>query len=463
VCHQGIEDEFRASIHGRILAEGKEGAPTCTSCHKSHGIHAIDKPYLANFVKECSNCHLELGKSYLASYHGKAVQLSDYSSAICSSCHGAHNILPKSDPKSRVASENLVATCSECHTNVNENFVKYIAHMNIFDRKGQPIIFYTWAIMTTLLCSVLLFFIPHTLLYFKRSLFQHIKHNGIALAHQPKDERLIRRFTPFHRFTHGLIIISFMGLVATGFPLKFSHTGWAQSLTAFFGGVQFMGLLHRILAIVTFAYAGIHAIYLIYFFLKHRPRPLLKFLFGPHSMILNFKDIKDFIAMVRWFFWLGPRPRFDRWTYFEKFDYWGEIWGVFLIGGTGLLLWVPTWFTRWLPGWVLNCATVVHSIEALLAASVIFLVHFVNTHLRPEKFPVDMVMFTGYMPESELKEERPVEYERLQQSGELDALVVPPMAFHWRLIGAILGIISFMCGLALIVLALVAEIRNYLG
>jgi cytochrome b subunit of formate dehydrogenase len=165
--------------------------------------------------------------------------------------------------------------------------------------------------------------------------------------------------------------------------------------------------------------------------------------------------------MLRWFFWLGPRPKFDRWTYFEKFDYWGEIWGVFVIGGTGLILWFPTLFARWLPGWILNCAMVIHSIEALLAASVIFLVHFFNTHLRPDKFPVDMTMFTGRMTETEMKEERTDEYKRLMESGELEKRIVNPLPWQWRLVGVIAGILAFLFGLFLIALAIETEIAQF--
>jgi len=133
---------------------------------------------------------------------------------------------------------------------------------------------------------------------------------------------------------------------------------------------------------------------------------------------------------------------------------------VFLIGGTGLILWVPTLFTRWLPGWVLNCATVIHSIEALLAASVIFLVHFFNTHLRPGKFPIDMVMLTGQMPESEMIEERGLEYARLKAAGKLEERIVKAIPRRWRTAGAVLGIAAFLFGMVLIALALSTELAK---
>jgi cytochrome b subunit of formate dehydrogenase len=328
--------------------------------------------------------------------------------------------------------------------------------------KANPEVFWTFVIMTGLLLSVLALFIPHTILWFQRSLIGRLK-NPLGHGRKAGEERMIRRFKPVHRFTHGLIVVSFMGLVATGFPLKYSYTEWAHRLSSLFGGIHVMGLLHRGLAIVTFTYAAVHVAFLVYFFFVKCPKPRLRYIFGPDSMIFSWRDFKDFIAMLRWFFWLGPRPKFDRWTYFEKFDYWGEIWGVFVIGGSGLLLWFPTLFTRWLPGWVLNCAMVIHSIEALLAASVIFLVHFFNTHLRPEKFPIDTVMWTGQMSESEMQEERGTEYQRLVETGALEDRIVEPMSLTWRIVGVILGISAFLFGLFLIALAIRTELSQILG
>jgi cytochrome b subunit of formate dehydrogenase len=379
--------------------------------------------------------------------------------AVCSSCHGAHDILPPDDPKSRVAKGNLKETCGKCHPGANDNFVQYIAHVDYTSRESHPAVFYTFWGMTILLCSVLAVFIPHSLLWFQRTLIGRLKHT----QHGGEKPRMVRRFNTVHRITHGLIIISFMGLVATGFPLKYSYAGWAHNLTAAFGGIYAMGILHRVFAIITFAYAGAHFAYLVYFFWRKCPKPRWRYVIGPDSMLFSFRDFKDFIAMVRWFFRIGPRPRFDRWTYFEKFDYWGEIWGVFLIGGTGLMLWMPTLFTRWLPGWVLNCAMVVHSIEALLAASVIFLVHFFNTHLRPEKFPIDMTMWTGQISEEEMKEERPAEYERLVAANELESRIEDPISLRWRIVGVVLGISAFLFGISLIILAIRTELFNITG
>ena len=117
----------------------------------------------------------------------------------------------------------------------------------------------------------------------------------------------------------------------------------------------------------------------------------------------------------------GPKPQFDRYAYWEKFDYWAVFWGMIVIGFSGYAMWFAPFFARFLPGWALNAVLVIHSEEGLLAILFIFSIHFVNTHLRPDSFPMDMVVFTGVESEEEFKHKRPLEYERLVKDGKLEA------------------------------------------
>jgi cytochrome b subunit of formate dehydrogenase len=143
-------------------------------------------------------------------------------------------------------------------------------------------------------------------------------------------------------------------------------------------------------------------------------------------MVPNRQDLKEFIATMKWFVGRGPRPQYGRWTYWEKFDYFAVFWGVFIIGSTGLALWFPIFFTRFIPGSFINVATIIHSDEALLATGFIFTVHFFNTHLRPEKFPMDTTVFTGRMSLVELKRDKPREYAELVESGRLEENLAEP-------------------------------------
>ncbi len=233
------------------------------------------------------------------------------------------------------------------------------------------------------------------------------------------------RFIRLNRVLHIVMIVSFMSLALTGMTLKFSYTTWAVILAHLFGGFESAGYVHRLAAVMMFGIFVAHIVEL--FKMKKREHKTLRqLIFGPDSMMFNKKDWKDFIGSMKWFLGKGPRPKFGRWTYWEKFDYFAVFWGIFVIGSTGLTLWFPEIFTLVLPGYFLNIATIIHSDEALLAVGFIFTVHFFNTHLRPEKFPMDLVVFTGRMDLEEFKHDKPAEYEELVKNGTLEENLVEP-------------------------------------
>jgi len=205
--------------------------------------------------------------------------------------------------------------------------------------------------------------------------------------------------------------------------LKFAHMEWTTFMANLLGGVKAAGNIHRFAAVVTFGYFTFHLLTL--FQLRAKAGVSVKeFIFGKNSLMFSKQDIKDLGASIKWFFGLGPRPEYGRWTYWEKFDYMAVFWGVAVIGFSGLILWFPEFFTLFFPGWVINVAQIIHSDEALLATGFIFTIHFFNTHLRPESFPMDTVIFTGHVPLEEYKKDRPREYQELVESGKLDSVVV---------------------------------------
>jgi cytochrome b subunit of formate dehydrogenase len=234
-----------------------------------------------------------------------------------------------------------------------------------------------------------------------------------------------QRFSRLNRLLHVIMIISFMSLALTGMTLKFSYTGWAVTLSRLLGGFETAGYIHRMAAVLMVGVFSAHVVDL--FRRKSREFGSWKaLLFGPDTMLPTRKDLRDLIESVKWFVGKGERPSYGRWTYWEKFDYFAVFWGVFVIGSTGLMLWFPELFTYIVPGWVINVATIIHSDEALLAVGFIFTVHFFNTHLRPEKFPMDLVIFTGRMPVADLREDKPLEYEEHVRKGTLAKSLVEP-------------------------------------
>ncbi|HKJ03307.1 MAG TPA: hypothetical protein VJ997_12660 [Longimicrobiales bacterium] len=262
------------------------------------------------------------------------------------------------------------------------------------------------------------------------------------------------RFTLYHRLTHAAVILSFFLLVITGLPLRFSEAFWAGPLMGLLGGVAMAGLLHRIGAVITFGYFAAHLFYLVRK-VSRVPDPM-KMFWGPDSLVPQPRDILDFWNQVRWYFGRGPRPRFARYSYMEKFDYFAVFWGVAIIGGSGLMLWFPEFFARFVPGWVFNVATIVHADEALLASGFIFTIHFFHVHFRPEKFPLDAVMFTGRATRDYMEEEHPEILDQIDgraaSAPSMDQITdtpAPPPSRRASLVAAGFGFLAVAVGLAL--------------
>jgi cytochrome b subunit of formate dehydrogenase len=267
-----------------------------------------------------------------------------------------------------------------------------------------------------------------------------------------RPERFQQRFDRVDRTLHGFLMLSFLGLAATGLPVLFATAPWAQRLAALLGGFGVTGVLHRLFAVILIAVFLSHLARLSHRLLIRKERGIL---WGPRSMVPQPRDVTDLIAHVRWFVGAGPRPRFDRYTYWEKFDYWAVFWGMGIIGTSGLMLWFPEFFSWFLPGWIFNIALLVHGEEALLAVGFIFTIHFFNGHLRPDKFPMDLVIFTGRVSEHELADERADEYDRIR-SGHAPPLEAGPPSARSQAVGRVIGTIAVTTGLTIVGLILYA-------
>jgi hypothetical protein len=197
---------------------------------------------------------------------------------------------------------------------------------------------------------------------------------------------------------------------------------------------------------------------------KLRVRRLLGYVFGPDSPLPNFQDVRDGAAHLKWFIGRGPQPKFDRFTYWEKFDYFAELWGSMFIGLSGLVMWFPAAFSRYLPGWGVNLAHVIHSQEALLAAGFILTVHFFNSHFRLEKVPLDTVMFTGRVTEAEMKHERGRQWERLQAEGRLGEIQAKGLTNRtWSLVTSVFGLTALVLGILFTIAMVVGLARLWFG
>jgi len=384
------------------------------------------------------------------SIHGELTELGYGPAAECADCHGAHDIFAVDDPRSHVSPQNRVETCRRCHPYASANFARFDPHADYTDAARNPLIHGVYVAFMTLLISVFGFFGLHSLLWFVRSLI-HVLVHGRPRGLVPGSTAYVR-FVPFHRWSQAALLISFLALALTGLPLKYHHAAWAKQLAQALGGFDSTSFWHRFFAVTTFA------CFIIYVFRlgqqlfagRKQGTSLVRLIFGPDSPVPNLRDLKDFFKLVRWFVGLGPKPTFERWTYWEKFDFWGACGDIVIIGFTGLILWFPNFFCSFLPGITLNIAKVIHSTQALLATGFVFAIHFFNTHLRAEKFPADMSVLTGLVSEQEMAEERNDYLERIRRQGELERqlAVVPSRGHLWTV--KILGFVALGVGLALL-------------
>jgi cytochrome b subunit of formate dehydrogenase len=460
-CHLGILEIFKTSVHWSGKAENGVELPTCESCHTSHTIGRIDREgFRFEMMAHCGNCHRTEAETFFDTFHGKVSRLGSAGAAKCYDCHGTHGILPASDPRSTLGRDNVVQTCGQCHPDSNRRFAGYLTHATHHDQEKYPLLFWTFWGMTTLLVGTLTFALLHTLAWLFRLWLSRDEWRAHKARSKVDKQKLYQRFSRYNRFLHLFMMLSFLTLALTGMTLKFSYAAWAQGLAWILGGFETTGALHRL---------GAATLVVVFFVHLNKVRrdkrrdgkSWWQVITGPSSILFNLRDLKEAGQSVKWFLGLGPRPHYGRYTYWEKFDYFAVLWGIIIIGSTGLVLWFPEFFTRILPGWTINVATIIHSDEALLAVGFIFTIHFFNTHFRPDKFPMDPVIFTGRTTVEELKYDKPREYEALVESGQLEEHLVEPVPHRLERLYKIFGFCALGLGLSLVVLIIYAMIFSY--
>ncbi len=170
-CHEGIKTQFAAGMHGTLVQNGDPRAPVCADCHSAHGIQRADvEQWQVDVILECGTCHTDKLRTYRDTFHGKVTELGFARVATCASCHGAHQVLPASNPASPVSPERRLETCQKCHAGANANFAAYDPHPDHHDRERNALLYYTARFMEVLLVGVFAFFGIHSGLWFTRSL-----------------------------------------------------------------------------------------------------------------------------------------------------------------------------------------------------------------------------------------------------------------------------------------------------
>ena len=401
-CHPGAQDDFQAGIHGKLVTQGETDPPVCTNCHGEHGILSPSDPRsLVSHTRvaeaTCSPCHesarlnekygLPTGrlKSWVDSYHGLKSKAGDVAVANCASCHGAHKILPSSDPESPVHTKNLQATCGDCHPNISEKLAQTPVH-------GTP------GISTTPIAGVVADIYIAAIVVIIGAMVVHWMADLRKQIHLIMLRRQIRRMTRNETAQHWFLMISFIVLVITGFSLRFSDAFWVEWFFGWDGGFPMRGILHRV-AVVVFSLSTLwHLIFLA----SRRGRDFLR------DMFPRFSDFRHFWQMMRYN--LGSehkRPRAGRFSYVEKAEYWALVWGSAVMIVTGFLLWFDNVAVEFFPKGFLDIMLVVHYYEAWLAALAILVWHLYSTVFSPAVYPMNPAWINGKMPLDFYQHEHP--------------------------------------------------------
>ncbi len=444
-----VREEYLRGVHGQLIQEGFEGAPTCNTCHPAHSIRKRIDPqstiYKLNIGNTCGECHIDALEEHSQSIHARALSHGVFESATCTDCHGEHQIL-HSDSASMVAAhdacigchnnEELVrkydlpqtvvstyvdsyhglsirlgredaATCASCHGNhrileasdpfstVNENnLVKTCSkcHKNVTASFANS---YTHEAMLirgnpvnywiTVIYVVLIVGVIGAM--FGQNIIIYMKY--IRYKRKEEKQYYIVRFKKPEIFQHALLMISFTVLAISGFALRFPDAWWVDAFESL--GIDEWGrrVIHRVSAVVLILISLYH---LYYIALTQRGRHLFK------QIMLRYRDLPEAWQTLKYYMGLSKsKPEYEEFDYTEKAEYWSLVWGNAVMTITGFVLWFPILVTGFAPSWIVRASELIHYYEAILATLAILIFHLFFVIFHPEQYPMNLSWLTGRM------------------------------------------------------------------
>ena len=421
-CHRQIDEEYERSVHATAFERGVSESPVCTDCHGEHTILGHLDPnspvYPTRLAKEvCGRCHDSLVinrkydlpgarvSTYNESYHGLASRLRDTTVANCASCHGSHEILPHTDERSMIYPANLLKTCGGCHPGASSEFVEGLVHVTP-TQKDHPILYwirivYIWLIVLTIGGMLL-----HNLVI----IFRHVRDKYRRQQSTP----YVIRFPTAAIAQHLLLTACFIVLAITGFSLSFPDSLFARILVEYLGwGETARSIVHRVAGVCLILTIAWHILTMLFF--RHGRKELGALMLRPRDLINACRNVAYHVGLTK------TKPRFDRFDYSEKLEYWALLWGSVIMALTGLLMWFPVKAAELLglsKIWV-DAATVIHYYEAWLATLAIVVWHFFFVIFHPEEYPMALSWLTGKLPVSSMEERHPLELDRLEKEGKI--------------------------------------------
>ncbi|MGA3344432.1 MAG: cytochrome b/b6 domain-containing protein [Terracidiphilus sp.] len=416
-CHAQIQTTFMESIHGQAITRGNGQAPVCTDCHGIHSIKAHIDPNSSvsqqNIARTtCARCHegvrlsQEFGvagsrvTTYLDSYHGLASEGGSAVVANCASCHGVHNILPSSDPRSTINRANLDATCGKCHQGVTQKFTLTKVHLDgsrSRDVGSVAVRWIRWFYLGLIFAVIGAMFLHNAIIWRSK-----------AAARRSMMNPMMTRMSTNQRWQHLILLTSFIVLVITGFALKFPNSWLAEVLAM---GERLRSITHRVAGVILIG-AGIYHVF--YLAIARDGRRLIRD-FAPRP-----KDVFDALGTMRYYLGVSrEKPKFGRFNYAEKAEYWALVWGTALMAVTGIMMWAKVWVGDLLARWWVDVATTIHFYEAILATLAIVIWHFYQVFFDPDVYPMNWAWWDGKMPVDHYRHEHELDKESLR-AAEVD-------------------------------------------
>ena len=423
-CHPKEAGEYAVSSHAAALRKGFSDAPVCTTCHGEHQIqHPSDlsAPVSARNLsgEVCGACHASVKLSeryglaqdrfetFADSYHGLATRGGAVVAVNCSSCHGVHAVRPSSDPLSPINKANLARTCGQCHVGANTRFASAPVHVTAAPHGQEPLVYWIATLYVWLIVVVIGGMLVHNGLDFVKKVRRKIAIQKGLVVEEHLPHRLYLRMTVCERLQHATMVISFVALVVTGFMLQFPDAWWVQHIRHTIRHLfEWRSNIHRVAGVVMLLAGVWHFGYLGF---TRRGRQLFV------DLLPRPKDLKDAAGVLRYNLGLAAeKPKFGRFSYIEKTEYWAMMWGTFVMGLTGAVLWFENISLKLFTKVGYDVSRTVHLYEAVLATLAILAWHFYFVIFNPDVYPMSLSWLTGWMSEREMKEEHPLELERIE-------------------------------------------------
>lgn len=404
-CHENVFNTYKNSVHAKALYAGVKDAPVCTDCHGEHTIQkrsdAASSVNAASIVKTCAHCHdseriiskyglpTDVLSTYLQSYHGVAHLYGSLVAANCASCHGFHDILPSDDPRSSINKNNIGATCGKCHAGAGQQLSQGSVHIRPSVNR-DTIIFYISFFYIVIIILTIGGMLGHNLLDYARKLQTHYR--------RFVNESVAMRMSRNERIQHIILLICFLVLVYTGFAHKYPHAFFSYPFSFGEWGPLTRKIIHRVAGVIFIMLMCYQAGWMAF---TERGRVKLR------ALLPRWHDVTDAIALMKYNLRLIPeRPKFDRYSYIEKAEYWALIWGTLVMILTGLVLMFENVSLQYLPKWLIDVMLVIHFFEALLASLAILVWHFYWTIFDPDVYPMNWTWMTGNVTKHQLKERK---------------------------------------------------------